>query len=114
MRIVDFGPGASHSIAAFYSRASLAPLMRATDAARTIVMHLPPDGIVGTHDATVRQLFCVVAGEGWVAGPDDVRHPIRPFHAAEWQAGERHTSGTETGMVAVVIEGDFEVELPER
>jgi len=26
-------------------------------------------------------------------------------------AGERHTSGTDSGMVAVVVEGEFETEL---
>lgn len=114
MRLLDFGSSVTHPVNAFDSRASIAQLMGATDSARTVVMHLPADGLVGTHDAAVHQLFCVVAGEGWVAGADDVRHPIGPFQAAEWAAGERHTSGTDTGMVAVVVEGDFETELPPR
>jgi hypothetical protein len=113
MRLLDFGSSATFPISAFESRARLAPLMRQTDAAHTVVMHLGPDGIVGTHEAATHQLFCVVSGAGWVAGDNDVRRPIRPFQAAEWHAGERHTSGSDTGMVAVVIEGDFEVELPE-
>ena len=112
MRIIDFGPDPGHAITSFDSRATLTALMRPTDAARTVVMHLPPDGIVGTHEAAAHQLFCVVTGEGWVAGDDDVRVPISPFRAAEWQPGERHTSGTDSGMVAVVIEGTFEVGLP--
>jgi hypothetical protein len=29
-----------------------------------------PGGVIGTHPATASQLFLVVAGEGWVAGPD--------------------------------------------
>jgi hypothetical protein len=114
MRILDFGPTSGHTIDAFDSRATLASLMGPTDAARAVVVHLPPDGIIGSHDAAAHQLYCVVAGEGWVSGTDDVRHPIRPYQAAEWQAGERHTSGTESGMVVVVLEGDFEVEIPER
>lgn len=113
MRLLDFGSSAAHPITAFESRASVARLMGPADTARTIVMHLPPDGLVGTHEAATHQLFCVVAGEGWVAGANDVRVAIRPFEAAEWQPGERHSSGTDSGMVAVVIEGDFEVEIPE-
>jgi hypothetical protein len=113
MRILDFGPESGHAITAFGSRATLAPLMRRTDVARTVVMHLPPHGVVGTHEAGTHQLFCVMSGEGWVAGSDDVRRSIQSFQAAEWQPGELHTSGTDTGMVAIVIEGDFEVELPE-
>ena len=45
-----------------------------------------------------------------MSGPDGVRHPIAPFQAAYWEAGERHATGTAAGLVAVVLEGDdFEV-----
>jgi hypothetical protein len=113
MRLLDFGDSSAVPITAFDSRARLVPLMRHTDVARTVVIHLPPDGIVGAHEASSHQLFCVVSGQGWVAGADDVRIPIGPLQAAEWRPGERHTSGTDTGMVAVVIEGAFEAEIPE-
>jgi hypothetical protein len=113
MRLLDFGESATFPVTAFGSRAQQSPLMRQSDSARTTVMHLAPDGLLGTHEAATHQLFCVVSGEGWVAGSDDVRHSIGPFQAAEWDVGERHTSGTDTGMVAVVVEGDFEVEIPE-
>ena len=39
MRLLDFGDSSTFPITAFDSRASLAPLMRQTDAARAIVMH---------------------------------------------------------------------------
>ena len=86
--------------------------MAASDAARTVFMHLEPGGRVGEHETTVRQLFWVVAGVGWVSGSDGARAAIRPFEAAHWAAGELHAAGTDTGLVAAVIEGTFTIEAP--
>ena len=36
-------------------------------------MHIGAGGIVGYHKATVRQLFLVVTGTGWVRGADETR-----------------------------------------
>lgn len=63
-------------------------------------------GVIGTHPATGTQLFLVVAGEGWVAGPDGQRVPVSAGFGARWAAGEEHTSGTETGLMALAVEGD--------
>lgn len=52
------------------------------------------------------QLFCIVAGSGWVSGEDGTRVPIRTGEAAWWDRGEIHESGTDTGMTAIVLEGD--------
>jgi hypothetical protein len=66
--------------------------------------------MVGEHEATVDQLFCVVDGEGWVSGPGGVRHPITALQAAHWRTGEQHAAGTESGLTAIVLEGgSFEV-----
>jgi hypothetical protein len=88
----------------------LSPLTDPDGRARAVCFHLAAGGCVGEHEASVGQLFCVVSGEGWVSGPDGVRQPIGPFQAARWETGERHASGTATGLVAMVLEGDdFEV-----
>jgi quercetin dioxygenase-like cupin family protein len=75
-------------------------------------MHLPAGGIVGEHEAMSGQLFCVVSGEGWVSGDDGERRAIKTHEAACWSRGERHAAGTETGLTAIVIEGDFTVAAP--
>jgi quercetin dioxygenase-like cupin family protein len=67
-------------------------------------MHIGAGGIVGYHQATVRQLFLVVAGTGWVRGTDESRQPIAAGQAAYWEAGEWHESGSQDGMTAIVIE----------
>jgi hypothetical protein len=75
-----------------------------------------PGGVIGTHPATGAQLFLVIAGEGWAAGPDGERVPIAAGWGVRWDAGEIHTSGTDTGLTALSIEGDpldlFEPETP--
>jgi hypothetical protein len=64
-----------------------------------------PGGVIGTHPATDAQLFLVIAGEGWTAGPDGEQVPITSGWGVRWDAGENHTSGTETGFTALAIEG---------
>ena len=60
-----------------------------------------PGGVIGTHPATDPQLFLVIAGEGWTAGPDGERVPISAGWGVRWNSGESHTSGTETGLTAL-------------
>lgn len=69
-------------------------------------IHVAPQGIVGYHEAHENQLFLVVRGSGWVTGDDRKRAYIGAGMAAFWTAGESHESGTETGMTAIVIEGE--------
>jgi quercetin dioxygenase-like cupin family protein len=88
------------------SRFSEALLTGPEGGARAACLHLPPGGLVGRHQAAARQLFCVVAGEGWVGGPDQERIPIAAGQAVCWERGEEHETGTETGLTAVVLEGD--------
>jgi quercetin dioxygenase-like cupin family protein len=75
-----------------------------------------PGGVVGTHRAAGTQLFLVIAGEGWAAGSDGKRMPITTGWGVRWDAGENHISGTDTGLVALAIEGAsldlFEPETP--
>ena len=69
-------------------------------------MHIGPGGVVGYHQATVPQLFLVVAGSGWVTSADQVRQPVVVGQAAFWNGGEWHESGSDDGMMAIVLEGE--------
>jgi hypothetical protein len=63
--------------------------------------------------ADSRQLLCVTVGSGWVAGADGIRAPITAGQAAAFERGEAHETGTETGLTAIVLEGDgFSVWAP--
>ena len=76
-----------------------------------------PGGVIGTHPATAPQLFLVVAGSGWVAGPDGKHVPITTGQGVRWEAGEDHASGTDFGLTALAVEGTplalFGPEVPE-
>ncbi len=88
----------------------MSPIMRQWDAALPIMhigcMHIGPNGVVGYHQATVPQLFLVVQGSGWVTSTDRARHPITAGQAAFWHGGEWHESGSDDGIMVIVVEGE--------
>ena len=105
MRLLTFDASVGRRIDRFGSDFVLSPLTDPNGQARVACMHLAPGGIVGEHEAIGQQLFCVVAGRGWVSGDDGQRAPIEPMQAAYWEHGELHAAGSDEGMVAVVLEG---------
>lgn len=74
-------------------------------AVRLTCLTIAPGGVLGAHPAPVEQLFLVVAGEGWVAGPDGTRVPVSAGDAVHWATGEQHGSGSTTGLTALALEG---------
>ena len=109
MRIFRFDEEVSIPVAAHGSRFRIGPLTGDGATGRVQVLHLPPGGVVVRHPAVAQQLFAVVAGDGWVAGADEVRRDVGPGRAALWEPGEEHEAGSELGLTAVVVEGDFDV-----
>lgn len=69
-------------------------------------MQVGAGGVVGYHQAVGPQLFLVVEGEGWARAEGPERRSLRAGQAAYWEDGEWHESGSEQGMVAIVIEGE--------
>jgi len=67
---------------------------------------LDAGGVVGYHQATVEQLYIVVQGEGWVTGTDRERISIKSGEGVIWDKGEWHESGSESGMLALVVESE--------
>jgi quercetin dioxygenase-like cupin family protein len=105
------------SIGSYGSKGLAATRVAAGEGAVSLTcLAVEPGGVIGTHPATGSQLFLVVSGEGWVAGPDGRHISIRTGWAVRWDAGEEHTSGTETGFIALAVEGApldlFEPEMP--
>jgi quercetin dioxygenase-like cupin family protein len=95
-----------HAITHFDSRgATIAGVARCTGEARVSLLELAAGGIVGEHPTASAQLFLVVAGSGWVRVGED-RRAIERGQAVVWEAGERHESGSEGGLTAVVVEAD--------
>ncbi len=83
-----------------------ARVRRLAAATHAVVIEIAPGGVVGRHPAAVAQLFVVVRGSGWVSGADGEREPIEPGQGVVWEQGEEHESGSDTGMTALVLEGE--------
>ena len=108
MKIVRFDPEVSLPITKFGSRFKVGALTG--PGARVVqVVHLETDGSIGRHEAPARQLRGIVSGSGWVSGEDGRRRVLRPGYAALWEQGEQHETGSDEGLTAICIEGEFEV-----
>lgn len=101
------------SVEHFDSRAlTYLPLGVLAGHAQVGIIRLRRGGRVGRHAAVVAQLFVAVSGEGWVAGGDGKRQPLRAGQAVLWDEGEEHEAGTESGLVALLVEAEeFDLRL---
>lgn len=107
MKMYRFSQQVGRQITAFSSSGVvISRVVKPGDDLHIAAMNVAAGGVVGYHQATSRQLFVVVQGEGWVRGAEAAHTPIGVGHAAYWVAGEWHEAGSEGGMVALVIEGD--------
>lgn len=68
-------------------------------------MRLEPGGLIGMHRASAPQLLAVVDGQGWIRGEAGEKTPISAGGAVFWEQGEMHETGTDSGMMAIVVEG---------
>jgi quercetin dioxygenase-like cupin family protein len=106
MRLLAFDTSVGRHVDRYGSDFVLSPLATLGGSGTVVSLHLSPGGSVGRHPAAARQLFCVVGGEGWVAGQEGQRHILREGDAVFFERGEEHSAGTDTGFTAVVVEGD--------
>jgi quercetin dioxygenase-like cupin family protein len=105
MHIIDFTPEHAVPITAYHSRvASSQPLGDGHGEAHVHAVHFGPGGYIGPHPAGFGQLFCAMAGVGWVAGADGVRHELRTGQAAIFARGELHSKGSDTGLTALIVQ----------
>jgi quercetin dioxygenase-like cupin family protein len=85
-----------------------------TGKTRVSCLSVEPGGVIGEHPATGGQLFLVVAGSGWVSAADGRRLEIRAGQGVRWDPEEVHTSGSDSGMTAIAVEGpSLEIFSPE-
>jgi GrpB-like predicted nucleotidyltransferase (UPF0157 family) len=109
VHILRFDPEVSIPISHFGSNFAIGPLTSPDSRVHVQIMHLTPGGLIGRHPTSMKQLFAIVAGTGWVSGQDGKRRALRAGYGALWEEGEDHEAGTDEGLTAVCIEGVFEV-----
>jgi hypothetical protein len=84
----------------------MSKVVRLTAEARVSCAYLGPNGRIGSHPTVVPQLLLVVQGAGWVRGEAADRIPVAIGHAVFWGQDEWHETITDTGLMAIVIEGE--------
>lgn len=105
IRVVDFGAQVARSIERLSSTgATSVELAQGSGESHVYALHFAPGGSIGPHPAGFDQLFLVVQGSGWVAGSDGIRHDVGSNRGAFVPKGEVHSKGSETGMVAVMVQ----------
>ncbi len=106
MKIFRFDPEVGKSIDRYNSSGFIiSRIVQLFDEAVVNCAYLSSGGIIGFHQATLPQLFLVVQGEGWVSSEASNKISIKAGQAAYWEIEERHESGTNTGMIVIIIEG---------
>lgn len=107
MQRFRFDGEAAWPVTDYGSSFRLARLLRsAASEVRVDVAFLGPGDRIGPHRAGLPQLFCVVAGTGWVEGGDGQTAAIAAGEAAYWVSGERHATQTEGGLTAIIIQAE--------
>jgi len=107
LKIYNFDKDTGREITNFDSKQSVfSRIIQHNESLHIGCMFIGPEGIVGSHPATINQLFLVVQGEGWVTGKEGIQYRIQSGKAAYWEPGEVHESGSEQGMTVIVIEGE--------
>jgi len=107
IRLIDLSSTRAKAITQFDSRgATSIELAHGHGASHAYLVQLAPGGAIGPHPAGFDQVFMAIRGSGWVAASDGVRVAIGDNVAAVIARGESHSKGSETGMLAVMIQAD--------
>ncbi len=105
MKVLDVGSRHYTSIAAFGSRvADAVELAAGAGGAHVHLVRFGSEGEIGPHEAGFGQLFVVLSGDGWVAGPDGRRLPITAGEVAYVRRGEVHSKGATRAMTACIVQ----------
>jgi len=105
MQMLSFGPERGEPITEYRSLyASAVALASGQGEAHVYCVHLDAGGEIGAHEAGFAQLFLVVAGSGWVSGPDGKRQVLGQCQGAFIARGELHSKGSASGLTAIMVQ----------
>ncbi len=76
----------------------------AVEGAAVDVLTFEAGAVLGRHPTRLWQLFSVVHGAGWASGADGVRVPVVARDCVLWEPHEEHESGSDEGMVVVIVQ----------
>ncbi len=105
MKIFRYDSGTGREIKEYNSSSVfISPILQIEQDAVIHLMSFDPQGIIGSHQARGPQVLLIIRGEGWVRSENSESISVTIGEAVIWDVGEWHESGSEGGMVALVIE----------
>ncbi len=105
MEILRFATGPDTAVTAFGAIATWSRTwLDGVGEAHVHTVRIDAGGGLTPHPTGFAQLFVPLAGAGWVSGPDDVRVPLSVGEGAFFARGERHAKGSDTGLLALMIQ----------
>ena len=113
MHVVHFDRSAAIDVHEFASHnAHALALGHGAGDVNAYCIFLGPRGEIEPHVPGFAQLFVVLGGAAWVAGPDGMRATVSSGQAAYIGRGEIHAKGSDAGATALMLQvRDFELAL---
>lgn len=105
MELFKFDKSKGKEISKFNSDFIMSRIIQTTQAAHISCMHLEENGVVGFHQAVSPQLLLIVSGGGLVRGEQEEYFKVGAGDAVFWNKDEWHETKTDTGLMAIVVEG---------
>ena len=105
MKLIEFSPEHARPVELFESvNASSVALGDGAGEAHVYCIHFGPGGSMGEHRAGFGQLLLVIQGEGWASGRAGQRVALSAGQGVYFERGELNAKGSETGMVAIMVQ----------
>ncbi|WP_238653691.1 cupin [Paenibacillus piscarius] len=106
MKIYNFKPESGKPVTAFNSNFILSRIIQTVERTHIGCVYLGRQGVIGFHQATCPQLLLILNGEGYVRGEEAEYTAVCAGQAVFWEQGEWHETRTDSGLTAIIIEGD--------
>ncbi|MFB5269523.1 cupin [Paenibacillus enshidis] len=106
MYIYQFNKETGRVITKFDSNFIMSRILKLSGQSYIGCAHLEREGIIGYHQAPTPQLFLIVNGDGRIRGSDNIDYYITQGDAVYWEKGEWHETRTDSGLTAIIIEGE--------
>ncbi|MBE1875489.1 hypothetical protein [Myceligenerans pegani] len=123
MRLVQLPAIAVSTFASHGVDMDFLPSVQGGTRTRTTIVRFTAGGVLGMHEATLRQVFAVLDGravvtsttppEGSTSDEPDVR-VLKAGQAAIWDVGENHETRAVTDLLVAVLETDGELHFREH
>lgn len=81
---------------------------------RIHIAHIAAGGTLGEHPATRRQIFAVVQGLAHIDTDGEGKRELPAGSLVIWESGERHQTWAIEDVIAVVVETDASMDLPDH